>query len=832
MRLFNYGFLCSALLLGLVACNDDNPWATSEGTGGIAPKVMTDASVSDAIPTRSQAIAPDVAEFGLKLVKTDGTYSHTWDKIAAFPTDQAFESGEYTLQAFYGNETDEGYGKPYYSGTTSFSVKPGEVSEPSVTATLANSMIDVKYTDAFRNYFSDYTTSLHSEGYSQIELSNQIDDAVYIHPGNVKVTVAFTKPNGQSATVQPAEFVAEARHHYHITLDVNNGQVGDAQLLIKFDDSVVTEDVQIDLSDELLNVPGPEVTAKGFTSGSSVSMLEGAVPAEAKYAVYAPGVITSAVLTVESDNYTPAFGREVELVNADAALQNQLATAGVKCIGLFKNPDKLASVDIASFLAAIPAGNYRITLVVKDKLTRVNEPVTFVADCSPLTINYVSSQTSPFGSTTGVVTMAYNGSDLARDITVKGLDDNGIWVDCPITNVAAAAAKRGATRADAYPVKNYNVTLTIPNTTRDVSLKFYRGGKEIATGSIQRGAPTYTLSANSYARHCVITIGGQSGSTLANITNNIRFRDTEGKWLAESILTRDPEHGTVTVKSGLEPSTPYLFNSTALRGDNPTMGADIEFTTEAAAQPQNNAMENWYQTKAPHSQTVGFGADCYRVFCGTEGASLYWATRNETTTSVNSGPTPNYVSYSGTRSVAGVSGNAAEISSIGWGQANTFTVGEHGGTCKNVSAGMLFMGSHSYTGSTNFDASLETFNYGQPFTSRPVALTFDYKFAPYNNESFKAYVVLENRANGKTTEIARGELVSSTAQSSFVKATVGLKYSNITLKATHAYIVFISSTAASPGYKNVEGSKGAFQGYTDARKIGNVLTVDNIVFTY
>ncbi len=46
------------------------------------------------------------------------------------------------------------------------------------------------------------------------------------------------------------------------------------------------------------------------------------------------------------------------------------------------------------------------------------------------------------------------------------------------------------------------------------------------------------------------------------------------------------------------------------------------------------------------------------------------------------------------------------------------------------------------------------------------------------------------------------------------------------------YIVFVSSTSDNPQVKNVKGDKGAFGGYADGRRIGNVLTVDDIELIY
>ena len=145
---------------------------------------------------------------------------------------------------------------------------------------------------------------------------------------------------------------------------------------------------------------------------------------------------------------------------------------------------------------------------------------------------------------------------------------------------------------------------------------------------------------------------------------------------------------------------------------------------------------------------------------------------------------------------------------------------------------MLFMGEYSYSGANSWDISKETITYGQPFTSRPKSFSFNYKFASYNGESFKAYAVIENRDGGTVTELARGEFESAEDVSGFTPMTVNLNYTNRLLKATHAYVVFISSTATNPSGRGVKGSITTFYGYADSKYIGNVLTVDDIMLNY
>ncbi len=820
MKLLHYGFLLVGAALGLAACSEDNPWMNSDGEGGILPLVNADSHVKDAIPTRATAMTPDVQEFGLKLTKADGQFTKTWDRLADFDEKQGFRSGEYTLEAFYGSIDEEGFEKPCYKGAAQVVVKPGEQTEVAVTATLANSMVSIDYTDAFKNYFADYQTSLHTEGYGYNELPKDCPDPMYVAPGKVQISVAFTKPNGQSATVQPAEFTAEARHHYHVTLDCNNGNVGDAQLIVTFDDTVDQEEVIVDLSDELLNMPEPEVTPQGFTDGQTLQLIEHS-PADSpmKFTAYVPAGIQAATFTVNSDSYTPPFGREVDLASADGAVQSQLAAAGIKVLGLFKNPDKLATVDFSGLIEQLPAGTHTITLQMKDRLTRVNAPVSVTVVNAPLELSFLSAPVCPFGSTSATVNISYNGTDPRRDITVQGLNDDGVWVDCPVTSAAATNAKARKSRSDAFPSKAYALGVTVPVTTRDIQVRIYYKGVQKATGVIKRG---YAVEANAFARHAILTVKTNKES-IASTVNSLRVYDGE-KELGAGNITRDPANGTVTI-TNLKGSTRYhLYFTTASSGSSFT-DADVAFTTEAEAQVENAGMENWYSEKVHSQKTLGIGEDIYRWFPNAQGSN-YWGTRNATTTGQSTGTTCYYTSFSGTIN----SGNAAEISTLGWGKGVTF-----GGANDKpqVTAGMLFMGSHSYSGSeTTFEPSKETFDYGRSFTSRPTSLSFDYKFTSHNSEAFKAYVVIENRAGGKTTRLAYGELVSNTNVSNFTNTTIRLNYSNLTLKATHAYIVFISSNAENPGVSKHQGSKNAFKGNSDSKYIGNVLTVDNIKFNY
>jgi hypothetical protein len=255
----------------------------------------------------------------------------------------------------------------------------------------------------------------------------------------------------------------------------------------------------------------------------------------------------------------------------------------------------------------------------------------------------------------------------------------------------------------------------------------------------------------------------------------------------------------------------------------------IVITTENVVELEDGSFENWHKKEVYKNTTwsvgtTGLGIDQWWPY--NEGGSSWWTTRNALTTSQRSGVSCYYTSYSGTIPVDnGYEGKAAEISTLGWKEGNTFT--ELGGKSGTHSAGMLFLGSHSATSN-----GVETIDYGHEFNVRPNAFEFYYKFKSLNSESFEAYIVVENRENGTVMQLGSGRIMSNQDQASFVPVRVNVHYTNTSLKATHMYIVFRSSTAEDPSVEGVQGSLGALNGYSDSRYVGNVLTIDNVRLIY
>lgn len=806
----------SALVLLASSCSDFAGQFGS-GAGRISPSVGIDTEAVGDSDALSRAEFSDVTaqDLSITLTKYDGSYKHTWDKLADFPLEQAFTVGEYTMEAFYGDATDEGFEKPAFYGSQTLTVADGQTTSLALTAQMANAMFTVKYTDAFKKYMQSWSATFETANGSHTYDAEETR-RLYVAPGSVTLKVNVKKANGLDATIEVAKLTAVARYDYTVTIDVNNGNVGDATLNVSFSENLSTEDVDIDLSEEIITTQAPQVTASGFNAGENVYVVAGNSTDEAvAMNIVAMGGLAEVNLHTKSTSLiADGWPEDINLLAATAEQQAKLTALGFECLGLWKKADKMAVAtftNVSKYIRPSAGDNDNVfTIIVKDKLSRVSQPLslTLTVDDVHLELSAINEYFNPGEELK--FNVLYNGSQLDKSmLTVEYLNAvTNKWREVEIKSIEAVG------RA----LNTFAVTVVAPSIEENVTIRVRT--KTAVSNEAEFKVSPFKIACtdgDTYATHAYVNVFGTEIVDGFDINQAKLYVKSGNGEFAQATATVQDGYFSVT---GLNPGTAnqiYLdFNGVKTR--------TITINTEAAIQFPNSNMENWYSELAPFYQTELFGAEAYRWFANAKGGEAYWATRNALTTATSEGPTPNYVSYSGTKSATGVTGYAAEISTIGYGKDSTFL--GSGGTVKHTAAGMLFVGEHNATSETE-----ETFNYGRPFASRPFAMSFSYKFAPYKEESFKIYIVLENRDNG-VIQIGYGELVSGSAVSDFTKAKIDITYSNTTLKATHCYAVFISSTADSPAVQNVKGDKGLFDGYTDGRRIGSVLTIDDIELIY
>lgn len=815
------GMLPAVVALGLTACSaEDSPLGGS--TGSIAPEVALDTEVAASARSARSDAELTAEDLVLALTSSDGSYSNSWNGVSAFPTDEKFKTGGYTMTASYGSIEDEGFDKPYYFGSTDLTVTENNTTHASITAQLANSMISVEYTDNFKGYMQAWSAELHADAGEYIYYAQNETRPAYLRPGATSVNVELTKPNGQTAKLLAANFVTEPRHHYHVTVDLAQG-AGDAVLIVKFDDSVDLEDIEIELSDELMNAPAPTVAAQGFDPAAPLTFVAGMAPADLapKFAIMARGGLAKVTLTTQSKSLVQqGWPESVDLMATPDNLQSRMRALGFDCLGLWKNPDKMAIVDFSAVLNYIGylesgANESVFTIEVVDRFNKVCEQtVSLTVNVEKLELTLSNPETLMMEDDELALTMDYNGFDAEKNVKFQYYNQRGTWTGLSVKSITPVARSS----------KSYRVVLTVPADDKDLRVRAVSGNTESAILDVKRTEPPFKLACNEndvFATRALLSVSGdnESPAELAAKAKLLLSTDGGASYSEYTSLTQDG--GNLNL-SGLEHNTVY----TARIEIDGMQSRAITFTTEEKLAIPNGNLD------AP--VTINGSGSHWKnvVFEG-------WGTNNPMTTWFDDNPPLSDFAYdkiSGTKQTDDAhNGKAAQIRTNGWGSKNS-AVGTMSGACKYIDAGLLHLGSSRTSrpdgfGSISGPLSTDDLDCGIEFASRPSAVSFWYKYSPKNSEDKGSAKAVVYDASGNI--IAEGSLALDKADQ-YGEISIPLNYSAGSAKAAKIYICFMSTNNENALKKDKNwltpppfGGSGG-----NAEYHGSTLFIDDVTLNY
>lgn len=808
------GLLAAAVLISTASCSDDKYSAPDTGTGSVNLSLDIDGAVISA--TSARAGLDDIAEsltaddFTIRLTDANGD-SQQWN-YADFNGSHV-KIGSYTLEAFYGSATDEGFEKPYFAGSTELTVTTDNTTNAAVTATLANAAIIVNYTDAFTKYMSDYEASVRTAGSTDgITYPASATDELFVTPGDASLYVRFTTPQGKTATLKAAEFTTEPQHRYTVTIDVNGGEIGDAVLSITFDDSTLQADKEITLSDELLNMPAPTVTP----ASASVDIIEGN-RADAKMNIVARAGISSVKLTTSCASLiAKGWPAEIDLMRADAAMQATLTQLGLDVRGLWKNPDMMAVIDFSGAIASIrtsgdtpETSTFRVE--VEDEYGKVSDPAAMLTvNVTPIKFEITGHSMVMVDQSDVTLNVTYNGGDLNRDVKFMQHTSRDTWEDAPIVSAVNKAPSRATS-------DSWTVTLRVEPTQTDVVLRATALNLPPISYTIERSVPDFAISASdndAFATYATVSVTSDNDDMAASVAASAKWQASVDGGSTYTDVTNISVNGNRVTLGGLTPGKKQTIRATLSSKSETTT-----LNTEAATQlPYSDmATENW-------TRTDGASSNWWIEFLGDKDNTV-WATLNQLTTSEggNSGGINRnkyaYNAFSGTRGITDENRSVAVIQTVGWGKGSSAT---GAAACKHVNEGQLYLGTYN-------DAPV----YGTPFTSRPSGLSFTYKYVAKNSADYGWAEISVLDANGNVMATANKQL---TATSGYTSCNMPLSYKSMA-KAATLQVIFKSSGnpecikidknyLSVPGFGKTDGTGD------DKRYIGSSLYIDDITLNY
>lgn len=848
------GSLAVLLGLGLYSCADENPWGnSSKEKGKISLTLSTDAGIKTAKPMfRSEDSdsnkdpnhlgtyidVPSIEDFSIKLEKSTGEVS-SWSTLKDFKeyiANNQFDTGTYTLTAYYGEKGKQDFEAPYFEASTTFNVLSDQENEINLTAELQNSMVKINYTDAFKDYMKDFHAKIKTDGIGEpITYGNIETRPLFIEPKNANISLHFTtKGKEHTSEIVLGDFPPMAKTLHNITFDLSeNTSSEDATLEIKFDETLEEEIIKIDLTKELLTTPAPTISCTGFENGQTLDILEfGNDVPQILMTVSSTDKIESAIMTIESENYNPSWGKEIDLCKATAEQQTAIEASGIIAQGFgFKGTetDLMARLYLTNFGKNLVKGNHKVSLVIKDTKGKTSQTSCVIFDNQEITLELIGNPTFDYAAEHGELTFDFNGTNPLENIKFN-IGGQTVTATSCIEQTASRASEK----------KTYLFTLPINNPIKpNVKITAsYKGEKNLGEFPIPVNIPEYKIDAfdafNSYAYAKISTT---DPSMLSAVTENITLKDL-------NIVNRDPSEGILKI-SGLKAETNYSVKS-SITGDEP---ADDNggFTTETELTIPNGDFSG-INVNGISFDGVQVGGQ-YNVAPAnyTLKSSIKrdtpadWATVNSLTAWEGSSNKNTWFIVPSTY----IENQVAVLKSVGYNH-NGSTPSKSGGAfnttyyCTNApadnqlqrAAGELFLGEYTFNGN-------ESRSEGKAFASRPAEVKFDYKYTSVNGDKGYAKVEVVD-ADGHT--IGEMKEMALEASSEMKTVTIQLSYAPFGKKAAKLRVSFKSSNNANPPINIPSGSalnegQGLGNKTIEANKYhafaaGSELRIDNVIAVY
>ena len=123
----------------------------SEGNGHVSFVLSSDIEIADQTKSSVSQFTtlPSSGDFTITVTGASSGYEWTgkisdWDSATMLPV------GNYKVTATYGSLEEEGFDKPYFTGSSDFSVAGAQTTEVKISVSLGNTVVMVSCTDNFK----------------------------------------------------------------------------------------------------------------------------------------------------------------------------------------------------------------------------------------------------------------------------------------------------------------------------------------------------------------------------------------------------------------------------------------------------------------------------------------------------------------------------------------------------------------------------------------------------------------------------------------------------------------------------------------------------------
>lgn len=216
-------------------------------TGYVNFAVASNQSVTDQTKSNvsDYTVLPSENDFLINIV--DASSVRIWNgKVSEWDAATQLSVGTYTVTASYGDPSVEGFDKPFFTGSSSFTVVGAETAEVSIPVTMGNSIVKIVCTDNFKNYFSDYEFSLKRFSQEVVAFVKDETRGAFVDCMDFTIEGNFVSAVGSEYRFSKEYSGINPATAYTVRFDMTN--IGGLRLIVTFNDTVDTvelEDVEL-----------------------------------------------------------------------------------------------------------------------------------------------------------------------------------------------------------------------------------------------------------------------------------------------------------------------------------------------------------------------------------------------------------------------------------------------------------------------------------------------------------------------------------------------------------------------------------------------------------
>lgn len=235
-------FMSVLAILAAVSCGKSQ----STGEGQVSFGISSNDNIADV--TRSNVsdytALPASGDFIISIKDKSGKL--VWDgKVTDWDPTTPILAGNYSVTAEYGDIEEEGFNKPYFTGTTEFAIKGDEVKTVSIPVSLGNTIVKISCTQDFKNYYKSYSFKLTRNRADVVDFASDESKAAFIDGYTITLEGALESETRSSSFTKTYDGLDPATA-YTFVFDIDN--IGGASIVISFNDKtelVTLDDVEL-----------------------------------------------------------------------------------------------------------------------------------------------------------------------------------------------------------------------------------------------------------------------------------------------------------------------------------------------------------------------------------------------------------------------------------------------------------------------------------------------------------------------------------------------------------------------------------------------------------